>query len=98
MDKLLDFSQNELASPPIVRFDPAVNKAVTFAMADKLIFQGKNGKYVLTDKGKKLVKEIDNNPTVLATEKLDLSALSKKLTDFKIKLLSDIWRSTYAED
>ncbi|MDF3005317.1 MAG: hypothetical protein K0S22_1789 [Oscillospiraceae bacterium] len=98
MDRLLDFSQNEFAAPPIVRFDPAVNRAVTFAVADNLIFQGQNGKYTLTDKGKKLVDEIDKNPIVLAAEKSDLSILSKKLTDEKIKQLSNTWRSAYAED
>lgn len=98
MDKLLDFAQNDFAPPPIVRFDPAVNKAVAFATADGLILQARNGKYILTDKGRKLVEEIDNDTTVLLTEKADLSSLSKKLTDEKIKQLSDIWRSTYVED
>ncbi len=98
MDKLLYFAQNDFAEPPIVRFDPAVNRAVAFAIADKLIFQAKNGKYVLTDKGWNLVQEIDKDSTVLASEKMDLSALSKKLTDDKLKQLSEIWRNTYAED
>lgn len=98
MDKLLDFAQSEFISPPIVRFDPAVNRAVTFAIAEGLILQGKNGKYLLTDKGWSLVAKIDNDETVLTIEKLELSALSKKLTDQKIKQLSDVWRNTYAED
>lgn len=98
MKKLLDFVQNEFTTPPVVRFDPAVNRAVTFAIADDLIFQGQNGKYVLTDKGKKLASEIDKNVAVLVGEKLDITALSKKLTDEKIKQLSDVWRNTYAED
>lgn len=98
MDNLLDFAQNEFISPPIVRFDPAVNRAVTFAIADGLIFQGNNGKYLLTDKGYSLVSAIDKDTTVLTVEKSDLSALSKKLTDQKIKQLSDVWRNTYAKD
>ncbi|NYB73422.1 hypothetical protein HZF24_04630 [Sedimentibacter hydroxybenzoicus DSM 7310] len=98
MDKLVNFALNEFADTPIIRFDPAVNRAVTFAIADNLIIHSKNGKYTLTDKGKKFVEEIDKDPTVLAAEKLDLSELSKKLTDEKIKQLSYIWRNTYAED
>ena len=98
MDKLLDFAQNEFISPPIVRFDPSVNRAVTFAIAEGLVFQGNNGKYLLTDKGRNLVAEIDKDATVLVAEKFDLASLSKKLTDQKIKQLSDVWRNTYAED
>ena len=98
MDKLLDFAQSEFISPPVVRFDPAVNRAVTFAIAEGLILQGNNGKYILTDKGWSLVAKIDNDETVLATEKFDLATLSTKLTDQKIKQLSDVWRNTYAED
>lgn len=98
MGKLLDYAQYDFASPPVIRFDPAVNRAVTFAIADELIFQGKNGKYVLTEKGWGLVSEIDKDSEIFVTEKLSLSFLSKKLTDNKIKQLSDIWRNTYAEN
>jgi len=98
MDKLLEFTKSDYAAPPTVRFDPAVNRAVTFAIADQLIVQHKNGKYALTDKGEALVEEIEKDPSVLATEKHELSALSKKLSDAKIKQLSDVWRNAYAED
>ena len=98
MDKLLAFSQSEFTAPPIIRFDPAINRAVSFAIADDLVFQGQNGKYTLTDKGWSFVSEIDKDSTVLIAEKSDLSLLAKKLTDTKIKLLSDVWRNTYAED
>ncbi|MCP1102771.1 hypothetical protein M2454_003078 [Aequitasia blattaphilus] len=98
MDKLLIFTQSEYAEVPIVRFDPAVNSAVTFGIADGLIFQGQNGKYALTDKGRFFVSKIEKESTVLSAEKKDLSLLSTKLTDAKIKQLSDIWRNIYAED
>lgn len=98
MERLIEFTQNEFASPPIVRFDPAVNRAVSFAIADELIIQAANGKYVLTDKGKLLVSEIEKDSEVLVVEKQDLSSLSKKLTEEKIKRLSEVWRATYAEN
>ena len=98
MEKLICFTQNTSNVSPIVRFDPAVNKAVTFAIADKLIYQGLNGKYTLTNKGKKLIEEIDMDKDILMTEKEELSILSKKLTDEKIRQLSIIWRTTYAEN
>lgn len=98
MERLLHYAQYEFAVPPIIRFDPAVNRAVTFAISDNLIFQGKNGKYILTDKGWDLVSEIEKDTTIFVSEKSELLLLAKKLTDEKIKQLSDIWRNTYAED
>lgn len=98
MERLIDFTQSECALPPIVRFDPAVNRAVSFAIADGLIIQSANGKYVLTDKGRRLVTEIEKDSEVLVVEKRDLTSLSKKLTEEKIKRLSEIWRATYAEN
>jgi hypothetical protein len=98
MDKLISFSKNISDEPPVVRFDPAVNRAVTFGIADKLIRQSKNGKYVLTEKGKKLVQEIDNDESILVAEKAELSILSVRLTDEKIKQLSNVWRGVYAKN
>lgn len=98
MERLINFTRSDYALPPIIRFDPAVNRAVSFAVADGLIFQAINGKYVLTDKGKMLVSEIEKDSEVLVVEKHDLSILSKKLTDEKIKQLSEVWRATYVED
>jgi len=98
MDKLLDFAETDLAPPPMVRFDPAVNRAVSFAVADSLIVQLRTGKYVLSDKGNKLVDEIEKDSTILTAEKSYLSLLAKKLTEAKIERLSEVWRSTYAED
>lgn len=98
MERLISFTQSDYSPPPIVRFDPAVNRAVSFAIADGLIFQAANGKYVLTDKGKRLVSEIEKDYEVLVVEKQDLTTLSKKLTDEKIKSLSEVWRTTYAEN
>lgn len=98
MERLIVFAQRESALPPIVRFDPAVNRAVSFAIADGLIFQASNGKYVLTDKGRMLVSEIEKDSELLVVEKQELKTLSKKLTDEKIKRLADVWRATYAEN
>lgn len=97
MDKLLSFAR-ENAEPPLIRFDPAVNKAVSFAIADGLILQSNKGKYVLSDKGKTLVKKIKEDAQVLVAEKIDLKNLSKKLSDERIKKLSELWRSKYAEN
>ena len=97
MDKLIAFTQGD-SEAPVIRFDPAVNKAVSFALADSLIIQTNKGKYALSEKGKLFVSKIKNDSEVLAAEKIELKNLSKKLSDEKIKHLSEIWRSKYAED
>ena len=57
-----------------------VNRAVTFAIADELIFQGKNEKYVLTDKNWELVSEIDKNSEDKKKKKIFVRYVIKKLT------------------
>ena len=57
-----------------------VNRAVTFAIADELIFQGKNEKYVLTDKNWELVSEIDKNSEDVRFQKIFVRYVIKKLT------------------
>lgn len=96
--KLLSFSTEEVSTPPIVRFDPAVNKATEYAIADKLIMQMPNGKLSLTDRGKLLVVGVDSDETIMNEEKNSLSNLAKSLTEDKIKNLSENWRKMYAPD
>lgn len=98
MERLDDFVHSEYALPPIIRFDPAVNRAITFAVADGLIYQLKNGNYLLTPKGKELVLHVDKEPELLMAEKHALEGISKKLTDKKINSLAEAWRTIYAED
>lgn len=98
MDRLDDFVHSEYAPPPIIRFDPAVNRAISFAVADGLIIQLKNGNYLLTSKGKMLVLDIDKDPELLMAEKHGLARISKKLTDKKINSLTEAWRTIYAEN
>ena len=52
----------------MVRFDPIINRAVTFAIAEQLITQQKNGKYKLTQIGKRFMQLIDNDTELLKNE------------------------------
>lgn len=81
----------------LVRFDPAVNRAIKYAIADKLVIQLKNGTFKLTDTGKELVKKIDKED-ILQEEKIFLKELGFKLTNDKIEQLMSLWRYKNAEN
>jgi hypothetical protein len=92
--QLLDFSNDKLVEIPIIRFDPAVNRAMLFALSEELITQQKDGKYKLSLKGKKFVDLIKSDNELMETEKRFLSELSIKLTEEKIKNIIVLWRYT----
>jgi len=98
MDKLLKFAKGDVASPPIVRFDPAVNRALTFAVAYGFVTQQKSGTYKLTDRGHNYSNQIKLAGDLMIPEIMYLSELSKKLTESKIKELTEIWRGKNARD
>ena len=97
MDKLIDFSERTDESV-IVRFDPAVNRALTYSVAYGFISQQPNGYYRLTKQGQNLAERIKLAEDLITNEIKLLTALSKKLTETRIKELIDIWRDQHAED
>lgn len=76
----------------LVRFDPAVNHAVKYAITDQLLMQLKNGTFRLSDKGKKFVTTIEKDSSLLIYEKQYLDKNCKKLTNNKIDVLMSAWR------
>lgn len=98
MDRLLRFANDELSNPPIVRFDPAVNRALTYAVAYGFIMQQKSGTYKITDRGKNFADQIKFVGDLMTSEIGYLTELSKKLTENKIKELTEIWRVRSATD
>ena len=94
MKRLLDFCNRETAIYTLVRFDPAVNRAVKYAIADGLMHQQANGLYRLTTKGKHFAESIKEDAVLLMKEKMYLNDLAEKLTEDKIKELVAIWRYT----
>jgi hypothetical protein len=97
MEKLLGFAGGD-ASSPIVRFDPAVNRALTFAIAYGFVEQQRTGKFKLTDSGERLAEQIMAVKDLLVSEIENLNVLAKKLTESKIDTLMDMWREHYVED
>ena len=52
MIDLLDYVNNQI-DYILVRFDPVVNRAIKYAIADELVIQQKNDTFKLTKKGEK---------------------------------------------
>lgn len=82
----------------IVRFDPAVNRAVKYALADSLISQLKNGMFKLTEKGRELAKAILEDDSLMTYEKEYLYSIGNKLNQEKIDNLMRYWGYRDAEN
>ena len=59
MIRLVDFAEGS-GNKPIVRFDPSVNRALTYAIAYGLIDRQQTAKYKLTNRGQRLADQIKN--------------------------------------
>lgn len=88
---------NERMGFMLVRFDPAVNRALKYAIADDLVAQLKNGTFKLTKNGKEFIRRIEKED-ILLEEKVFLNKLGTKLTKEKIERLMSLWRYKNAED
>ena len=97
MDNLIEFSDRTNESV-VVRFDPAVNRALTYAVAYGFVIQPPYANYNLTDQGKNFAERIKLAGDLMVTEIIELTDLSKRLTESRIKELTEIWRDRHAED
>lgn len=93
MKRLKDFSEDKVNTYTMVRFDPAINRVVNYAIGDNIIFQQSNGLFRLTEKGKKFAGLIKKEKSIMIKEKKFLEELSSKLTEEKIKELIMVWRN-----
>jgi hypothetical protein len=92
MEQLLAFTEGRLANYTVVRFDPAVNRAINYAIADNLVYQQINGLFRLTDKGRNYAKQIYKIEDLLVNEKGFLNKLAGSLSEEMIKTLMSSWR------
>lgn len=91
--ELLEFcDNNNLLFTSVIRFDPAVNRVLGYALADGLIKQLVKGTYKLTEKGKKFVKKIKSDKELMANEIVFLERIGNRLSEEKISELMDRWR------
>lgn len=95
--RLIEFAEGT-GSVPIVRFDPAVNRALTYAIAYGLIERQQTAKYKLTDRGQRLAEQIAVVGDLMVVEISNLKLLAKKLTETKVNEIVDKWRVKDAEN
>ncbi|MEJ3720046.1 hypothetical protein WGM54_18845 [Paenibacillus polymyxa] len=85
---LLMLIQDPLITPPLINMDPSVNRALQFAIADKLIsFSESTGKFTLSAKGTDFAKAINKEADILIEEKALLTKIGLKITDKVISTL-----------
>ena len=82
----------------VVRFEPAVNRALSYAVAYKYVVQMDNGKYKLTEMGRCWAKRINDDGNLMVSEISDLKSIAKKLTESRIQGLAKRWRDRYVEN
>ena len=89
LNKVLDNKTEEL---PVIRFEPALNRAINYAVADAFIeIQKSNSKLKLTEKGKKLYTEIIENNDIMVLKKNELNIIKDKINDDVIKKILEKW-------
>lgn len=72
---------NYRAHIPHWTVDPAVNRALSLAIADGICELTKNKKYKLTTIGMELVNKVDKDHDLFCDEKIFLNFIGKQLTD-----------------
>lgn len=91
-------NQLSFSETTLVRFDPAISRAINYALADGLVFRQGNGLFRLADKGKALVQEIYKDLELMIIEKEFFQELSNKLTEDMIEAISLNWRNNDVEN
>lgn len=92
MDKLINFVNGKAENYTLIRFEPALNRAVSFAIAEKIIFRQKNGLLKLTTNGKMFINELKQDNELLILEKEYLKCIGNNLTEEKIMGIMTDWR------
>ncbi len=70
---------------------PHVNRAIAFAIGEKLLKE-KKGRYTLTQKGNEYLSKIDTIEDAYLTEKKVLNQYGKIISDAKIDKLAKDWK------
>lgn len=98
IQNLIDFMEGNISEIPLVHFDPVVNRALLYALAEKIILQQKDGKFKLSPIGKSYVGAILKDTNIMIREKLLLSKLSTKVTENQVSEIMSNWRYLNAEN
>ena len=98
MVNMEQFASGLLSETPLVRFDPAVNRALMIAISEGLITQQQDGKVKLSPTGRLYVSKIMNEDDLMVREKSHLNAISAKITEKRISEIMANWRYQSATD
>ncbi|MGX5623668.1 hypothetical protein [Bacillus cereus] len=90
-DNLLNYVIYNEQAIDLVRFDPSINRAVDFALAEGILLRQKNGLFKLPIKGKGYIEHIINDTSMFIFERNQLKQLGSNLTEDKIDRLISIW-------
>lgn len=96
--ELLNFANEQSLFSNIIKFDPAINKAIEYALVDNILTKQKDGKFKLTTLGKEIYKEIEEDENLMCREKKNIKEISGKINEDKIKEILDVWRNYSAKN
>lgn len=100
ISKLKDYvTSNFQTDFSVWSIEPALNRALQYAIAEKIceVVNGKN--YKLTEKGHKFYQMINADYELFDKEKVFLNFIGKsKITDSRINAMSNQWNINYVED
>lgn len=88
-NNLIENINNNNLERIILRFDPTVNTTIEFLLAEKLIYLNTSNQLMLTESGNIFVDTILSDPKLLIKEKTFFKKLGSKLTESKIKQISN---------
>lgn len=89
-DKLIKICNNDASfMMPIIRFDPAVSRALQFALADGFVYRLINGTIKLTEKGQRFTESILSDDSLMKLEVNRLNEIGGKLTADKLKVIAE---------
>ena len=80
----------ELTSQLSIRFDPSVNRAIDFGLAEGLFSLDKNKNVELTEKGRQFARKLDLNEDIFSDEKNFLRQFKKN--DFSESVVDQLIR------
>jgi len=92
IQKLIKQTNDGLVEIPVVRFDPAVNRALLYAIMEGIIIQQKDGKLKLSPLGKTYVICIIKQEDLMQRERCFLSKISTGITESMIQKIMTDWR------
>lgn len=92
MKKIVEFAKGKSHEYTLIRFDPSINRALSFALAENIVDRQGNGLFRLTGKGKTFLNDIVRDTGMMVLEKENIKLIEASLTEDKINSLKADWR------